>query len=191
MLRSILFDASDGSAAVAGGEQPAFFADLNLDQVVAAVTAGREEYDLAQYFYAPLRDPDAVRYRHEVLRDLQSAAVLESVLAFAKRMHDMRAHLEQARRFHDKHQRESWFLDAVGLYCDAVAALAGELTGHGVESRGFRGLARHLAGYVESEGFAALAADTRALKADLAEVRYSVHIWGSRVRVGPFEGEPD
>ena len=184
MFRSILFDTPSGGAAVAGGEQPAFFADLNLDQVVAAVTAGREEYDLAPFYFAPLHDPEAVRYRHEVLRDLERAAVLDSVRAFAKRMHAMRAHLEQAERFHDTHQRQSWFLDGVELYCDAVTALAGELAGHAVESRGFRSLVGHLTTYVESAAFADLATDTRGLKADLAAVRYSVHILGSQPRPG-------
>jgi DNA mismatch repair protein MutS len=191
MFRSIVFDTSAQSARVDGRERPAFSADLNLDQIVASVTAGREEYDLEPLFFAPVRDPEAVRYRHEVLSDLGSAAVLESVRAFAKRMHAMRAHLEQAQKFHHAHQQESWFLDAVELYCDAVTALAGELAHLGVESHGFRGLARYMSDYVGSAAFARLEAETRALKADLAEVRYSVQIWGSRVRVSAFEDEAD
>ena len=162
-FRSIVFDTSAQSAGVDGREQPAFFADLNLDQIVASVTAGREEYNLEPLFFAPLRDPEAVRYRHEVLRDLGSDAVLESVRAFAKRMHAMRRHLEHAQRFHYAHQQESWFLDAVELYCDAVTALAGEFGHLGVESRGFRGLARYLSDYAGSDAFAApRGADARA-----------------------------
>jgi hypothetical protein len=41
-FRSILFHTPGASAALDGLGQPDFFADLNLDQVVASVTAGRD-----------------------------------------------------------------------------------------------------------------------------------------------------
>jgi DNA mismatch repair protein MutS len=72
-------------------EAPSLLADLNLDQVLERMTAGREEYRLEPFFHARLRDADAVRYRHEVLRDLEQQALLECVGAFAERMREMRA----------------------------------------------------------------------------------------------------
>lgn len=67
-------------------DEPAAFHDLNLDQVVAAITAGRDEYDLKPFFHATSRDVDAVTYRHEVFRDLESAATNAAVRAFADEM---------------------------------------------------------------------------------------------------------
>jgi hypothetical protein len=43
-FRSMLFGADGGD--LAGPEEPAFFSDLNLDEVVEAVAAGRDEYEL-------------------------------------------------------------------------------------------------------------------------------------------------
>jgi hypothetical protein len=191
MFRSIVFDGPEGGAALDGRAQPGYFADLNLDQVVASITAGREEYALAPYYHAALRGVDAVHYRHEVLRDLSDDAVLDAVRAFAKGMRAMRGHIAQAGKLHHRHQQEMWFLDGVGIYCEAVAALAGELARLGVESRGLRGLGGYLTGYVASDAFTRLESETRALRADLAAVRYSVSIQGSRVRVTPFAGEAD
>ena len=61
------------------------------------MTAGREQYELKPFFYAPLHEVAAVRYRHEVLRDLEKREVLEPVTRFAEAMRRMREHLEQVR----------------------------------------------------------------------------------------------
>jgi len=93
-FESILFERPDGSPPAS--EEPDYFADLNLDQVVRSMTAGREEYDLAPFFYAPLRYAREVLYRQEVLGDLERPAVLEAVTRFAEWMRRMRSHLNQA-----------------------------------------------------------------------------------------------
>jgi hypothetical protein len=155
------------------------------------MTAGREQYDLAPFFCTPLHEADAVRYRHEVLRDLEKREVLESVNGFAEKMRRMRQHLEQAQKLHYKLQKQAWFLDAAGIYCQAVRVLAEELAGRDVTSRGFGRFRRYLAGYAASEPFTSLAEETAALKDALARVRYAVRIHGPRVTVSRYEGEPD
>jgi hypothetical protein len=50
---SILFDRPSDRAE---RDDPSMFGDLNLDQVFAAVTIGRDEYDLMPFFRVPLRD---------------------------------------------------------------------------------------------------------------------------------------
>ena len=143
------------------------------------MTAGREEYDLEPLFYAPLRDPEAVRYRHEVLRDLEQRRGARVGPGLRQADACDARHLEQAQKLHYAHQQESWFLDAVELYCDAVAALAGEL---GAPRRRLARVPRpRPPTWPTTPGptrFAGLAAETRALKADLAEVRYSVQHLG-------------
>ena len=188
---SILFEQPSGAAGVDGRQEPDFFADLNLDQVLELMTAGREQYDLKPFFYASLHDVAAVGYRHEVLRDLEQPVVLESVTRFAETMGRMRDHLAQAAKLYYPLQKQAWFLDAVEIYCEAVCSLAERLGGLDAASRGFQGLRDYLAGYAASERFTSLTAQTKALKEALAAVRYTIRINGARVTVNNYEGEPD
>jgi DNA mismatch repair protein MutS len=190
-FESILSERSGASCGAGGLEEPDFFADLNLDQVLAAMTADREQYELGPIFCEPLRDADAVAYRHEVLRDLEKREVIEPVSRFAKAMGEMREHLAQVRKLHYQLQKQAWFLDAAEIYCDAIRGLARELAACEVTSRGFRRLSEWLAEYVSSDRFSSLAAETRALKQAVAGVRYAVRILGPRVTVSRYEGEPD
>jgi len=112
-FHSILFDQPPSGVDVDQPNEPATFGDLNLDQVLVSVTSGREEYDLEVFFYTPLRDVAAVRYRHEILRDLQKTEALEAVGAFTEKLQRMRKHLAQASKLYYGYQQERWFLDAV------------------------------------------------------------------------------
>jgi DNA mismatch repair ATPase MutS len=172
-------------------EEPACFGDLHLDQVLASMIAGREEYDLTPYFYSPLHDVGAVRYRHEVLHDLEKPEVLGSVRAFAERMRQVREHLTQADKLRYRHQKQRWFLDAVDVYGQAVGALADELTRAPLDSAGFAALRRYLTDYRSAERFTSLLRQTGELLEGLAGVRYCVHLRGNRVRVSRYDGEVD
>jgi hypothetical protein len=56
---SILFGSSADSA-FKPTAQPAFFGDLDLDQVCAGLTEGRQDHDLAEFFYLQLHEEEAV-----------------------------------------------------------------------------------------------------------------------------------
>lgn len=89
-FRSILFLNPDDSRRAEARTAPGCFADLNLDQIVDAATAGRQEYDVPSFFYAPLRDREAIAYRHEVFQDLEQPAVRDSIRACTEQLAVMR-----------------------------------------------------------------------------------------------------
>ena len=171
--------------------EPEFFGDLNLDQVLEAVTAGRAEYGLMPFFYAPLPDVSAVHYRHDVLRDLEDSEVREAIREHAVSMRTMREQLALAGKLRHRYQKQRWFLDAVRVYTEAVATLQPFLAGAALQSRGLQEFRDHLTGYVGSASFTSLVTDTCEVLAGLAQIRYSVHIRGSRVKVSRYDGEPD
>jgi DNA mismatch repair protein MutS len=186
---SILFDQSE--MGVVDREQPEIFGDLNLDQIVDSITAGREEYKLKPFFYAPLTDVETVRYRHDILRDLEDPAVAGYVGSFAEEMREMRGHLSQAGKAYYKYQKQSWFLDAVETYCNAAIQLSNALLHANIGSSGFRAFRGYLATYIDSDSFRRLVAETHKLRADLAGIRYSLHIAGKCVTVRKYDNEVD
>ncbi len=188
-FQSILYPGEEiGSGTEAA---PSFFTDLNLDQIVAAITAGKAEYDLVPFFQAPLHTLDAILYRHEVMRDLQREVLFAHVTEFAARIRRMREALERAKKLYYRQQKQWWFLDAVIVYCGAVETLRADLDETKPTSRGFGGLHAWLAEYVASADFMALAREARRIRAALAEIDYCLLIRDGSVTVRKYEGEID
>ncbi len=190
-VHSVLFRVPADRARSETATAPEFFPDLNLDQIVAGIIAGKGEYDLGPFLHVPLHDVDAVLYRHEVMQDLEEPALLDAVRAFARTMHAVREHLAQLeKRYYDR-QKDRWFLDAVKLYGDGVSRLVGALAALPVKSRGLGAFRSYLAEYASSEAFTLLVEEAKRLETALATIRYSILIRGPRVEVRHYGGEPD
>jgi hypothetical protein len=188
---SILFEKCEaGTDAFARG-QPMCFADLNLDQIVASITAGREEYNLKSFFYTPLAHVEAINYRHEIFRDIENPVLLGYIEQFALDMQKMREHLAQADKLYYKRQKQSWFLQAAHIYCSNIERLTHSLSSTDLRSRGFASFLQYLQSYAESEKFTSLVTETATLRSDLAGTKYSLFIEGSRIEVHRFASEPD
>jgi len=171
--------------------EPDFFVDLNLDQILATITAGKEEYDLKPFFYMPLPDVEAVIWRHEIMWDLENIRLSDSIKAFAQNMREMRNHLAQTEKLHYTLQKQRCFLSAVEIYCDAVTRLIADLAVGEFTSRGFLSFRDYMADYAASGSFTSLLEQTKKLTADLSEIHYCVIINGSRVEVRDYGGEVD
>lgn len=172
-------------------QAPRFFADLNCDQIVDAITAGRDEYNLTPFFYTRLPRVEAIEYRHEVMQDLERAPLYESVSSFAKRMREVRERLAQTQKMYYKEQKEAWFLDGVEIYCEVIKSFAAELAGSDLRSRGFLAFRDYLDTYSRSAHFNSILSQAQKLKADLATIEYCVLIKGSGFTVRKYEAEAD
>jgi DNA mismatch repair protein MutS len=170
---------------------PAFFADLNCDQIVAAITSGKQEYSLTAFFQARLDRLGAIRYRQEAMQELQSTALHALVESFAQSMRDMRDHLGRARTLHYDLQRQAWFLDACAIYCEATSSLRSGLDGLALKSRGFIGFRDHLRRYCAGPAFRTLAAQAKELRVRLDAVACNIAVRGSSFTVRRFENEAD
>ncbi|HUJ11884.1 MAG TPA: DNA mismatch repair protein MutS [Verrucomicrobiae bacterium] len=190
-FRSILFEASQNGNSGLSTEPPDFFRDLNLDQIVDAITSGRDEYDLKPYFYTRLTSLDAITYRQEIMRDLERAAVFESLKLFAKQMRSVRQHRGTAEKAYYKYEKEAWLLDAVETYCEAVAELRDNMDQAEIGSRGLMSFRAYLDRHAESDQFAQLVQEADAVSAGLSSIRYALLIRDGSVTVRRYESEID
>ncbi len=171
--------------------QPDFFPDLNLDQIVHAITGSKQEYNLLPLFWTPLRDVETIRYRQEVMQDLENPTVMERVRAFSEQMSVVRRYLGLAEKLDFDYHKQGWLLEAALVYCEAVTALADGLADAPIRSRGLRAFREYLHRYTHSAAFQSLAAEAQQVRRALSEITYCIILETGRVRVKKYEGEPD
>ena len=145
-----------GSAQYETQHQPDFFPDLNLDQIIEAITASKEEYNLKPFFWAPLRDPELVRYRQEIMRDLEDKTLMACIKAFAGKMSTVRRYLALAEKLDFDYHKKGWMLEAALVYGDAVTALAHDLADASLKSRGLLAFRTWIQHYAQSQAFQSL-----------------------------------
>ena len=105
-FQSILFNEPADSINANNAETPPFLVDLNLDQIVGAITMKWSGYDLLagqaglkNFFYSPLSNIDSIHYRHEVFKELENLPLYESVKLFAEQMNEVRKFLKLVEKY--------------------------------------------------------------------------------------------
>jgi DNA mismatch repair protein MutS len=172
-------------------KQPEFFPDLNLDQVIDAITARKQDYNLKPFFYDHLRDAATIYYRHEVMRDLESNELTTHIKAFAEKMVRVRRYLGMVEKLDFHHHKQGWFLESVLVYCEATNHLYHDLEQLDLKSRGLLAFREYVTAYTHSHPFQALQKEAQKVKSGLSNVKYSVIIQGGRFSVRKYEGETD
>lgn len=191
IFQSVLFEGPDEGTKTGTIEAPTFFDDLNLGQIIDAITADWKDYDLAPFYYTPLNDLDAIAYRQEVMQDLEDTILMQAVKSFSGKMRAMRQRLEQAKKLYYKQAVERCFLSAVEIYCEAVARLSRDLCALDTKSRGLLAFGDYLREHVASVFFRNLVTEADKLKTDLSAIRYCLLIKDGGVTVRHYGVESD
>lgn len=187
---SILFPDPDPDPELVEGP-PAHFSDLNLDQLVATVLLGRDEYDLAGFFHSPLRNIRTVTYRQQVGAEVDQEDVRSCLTRFGRDMVEARRQLARCRGARFELQRQAWYLAGATAYADAVVRLDDALEPLPLTSAGLAGFRAFLRGYVTSPGFQRLREQAQQTRAALDAADYRLQIQAGRVIVSLPEDEAD
>lgn len=190
-FHSILFQKAEDGIKTDAIKAPAFFRDLNLDQIVGAITANKKEYNLKPYYYAPLHDIEAIHYRQEVMRDMQDRTLMGYIKTFAEKMIILRRYLALVEKVDFNCYKKGWFLEAALVYCQAVTDLAHNLGLVELKSAGFLAFREYVSGYAHSQKFQSLQQDAQRVKGGLSGLKYCVIIQPGKFSVRKYEGETD
>ncbi len=171
--------------------QPDFFPDLNLDEIVDNITKPKQEYNLKPFFWTPLGNVEAILYRQEVMRDLENQTVMNHIKTFSAKMSSVRRYLEMANKLDYDYHRKGWILEAALLYCEAVMDLNDHLANTSLCSHGLLTFREYLQSYLHSPGVQSLLTEAQEVKRVLSAVQYCVLIGTGKFKVKKYEGETD
>ncbi|MGI8524542.1 MAG: hypothetical protein ACR2K3_14745 [Nocardioides sp.] len=161
--------------------EPAFFRDLNLDALVVQMCAGRSLQRLQPFFWSGLQSVETVRYRQEVMREIERPEVGDAVRRFVDGFSLVRQQQSLRSQVRYPWQPERCLLDAAAAYCSAVLHLHCELEQLTRHSTALLDLHDFLGRYVESPDFIELSADVELTRRSLDSVTYLLHVRGNRI----------
>lgn len=182
-FQSILSEGSRRDDGAVKRVVPAFFGDLNLDQLVGSITADWHEYDLESIFYTRLSNLEEITYRQEVMRDFEDDNLINTINLFSGQMRAMRQRREQAKKLYYKYAIQRCFLSSVEIYCKAVEKLWQGMLLLEVKSRAFIAFRDYLESYAASVPFRRLSAQVQTLRTDLSAIKYCLLIKGGSVTI--------
>lgn len=168
-------------------EDPDFFVDLNIDQIITGITAAYGDYDLRTLFRTMPESIDTVRYRQEIFRDLQNQETLAALKDFSTKMKSVYGILSGIERLYE-YQKQGWHLDAALMYFDAMRDFAGRLGNAHLDSQGLWSLRDYVKAYVDSRFFRETSEEARRVKSGLSSIHYEMSIGSTRVTVRKDRG---
>ena len=181
---SILYATLDGNRQhTLRKNEPACFADLNLDKVITSITHDREVYNIKPFFYSPLEYLDDIYYRQGIIQDVGNENLYSAIKEFSSDMQKIReiSGKKECRYYH--YQQKRWELECILLYCQSVTKFREHLSSLLLRSSGMTNFRNYLSGYIDSENFKSLSAMASRIKDNLEGFRYNLIIKGDTINV--------
>jgi DNA mismatch repair protein MutS len=185
VFNSILWP--EGQADNLAEEDPDFFADLNIDHIIRAITGAYEDYNLRSIFDTLPKNPQTVKYRQEIFRDLQNPDTVAFLKDFSLKMRNVKRRLSGIEKLYE-YQKQGWLLDAALLYYGAIADLADKLRRAELDSDGLRSFRDYIDAYIDSDTFRRASEEAIHVKAGLSALTYEMSFGSSRITVRKDRG---
>lgn len=153
--------------------RPAFFTDLNINQIIDRICLDWGENVSGLYYYLPA-NAACEDYRREVYGDMSLEGIYDGLCDFTERMKARREVFVKKEAVSRELQKAVWHIREVDRYCEALTELYGVLEKAPLGSLGMRSFRDYLARYLEKEAFREMGLKARKLLEELNAFRLTV-----------------
>ncbi|MCR4586602.1 MAG: hypothetical protein K5686_12870 [Lachnospiraceae bacterium] len=165
-------------------EKPAFFTDLNLEQILEKVTADWEDAGkLYEEFPADRRNTE---YRRAIYRDIKKPEVYSAMTEYYGNIKERELFSERKEKAYETLQTQAWYLREVCSYIDSLEKLKDRLEKADIVSEGMKGLLDFVSECLSSEDYLKMKEEATSLRNELATFR--VHITYEKEKITITDG---
>lgn len=169
-----------------GVTRPAFFLDLNIDQIIERATKG--DRGVIQYFeYFPL-DEECVEYRRMVYRDICECGLYDALAAFNMAYNEYRDIENKKNSTRVDLQKPVWNFCGMVIYTGCLVNLLEALKAADLKSEGFKELAKYLEEYAGTQDFISMKEKSVKLKTALDALSVTADYENGRIIVSVENG---
>ncbi|MBR5177300.1 MAG: hypothetical protein IKW90_00700 [Lachnospiraceae bacterium] len=166
---------------VKGVTRPAFFLDLNIDQILERITKGDRK--VLEYFeHFPL-DAECENYRHDVYEDIKKNALYDALLEFTADYNEFRDIESKKKSTRIDLQRPVWHFWGMEIYTDSLLKLKKALENADLQSEGLKSLRELLKDYTGASEFCTMAEKSKKLKEALLGLTVIANYENGRIQV--------
>lgn len=151
-------------------EKPAFFLDLNIDQIIDKISEDWVE-DIRELYYALPTDQETEDYRRAIFAEVKKEGILPVLMEFLELMRQRTACMERKEKVEDAAQKHVWHIREAAYYVEALEMLKDKLGEISFQSEGMMGLMEFLAQCVSDAEYCAFKEEVFKLRDELAGFR--------------------
>ncbi|QMV42684.1 MutS-related protein [Cohnella cholangitidis] len=188
---SILFDHEDPLATKVECHPSGSLHDIHMDTIIREMLQGREEYELEPLFYDKLDRIESIRYRIEIMHEIDTSVSVDSMAAFSQGMWKVREYARYSRTLPDRDQQMKWLLDAATLYCETVMELHRVMTAVELQSQGLKRCYEWFTRYIQTASFTSLRMETNELHREFDRMGFSMTLAGGKIKISADDDDQD
>lgn len=185
MFESILFppQASHPEPVV---QQPAYFRDLGLDQIVETVTRSCDD---PQLFFTPIFNRETILYRQAIMRDLEDITLRRRFSKLSSQLRTLRRQLTARGQEKLEYVEYSSLLSAADNYMTILREFTAEFPYGIINSKGLIDFLHYIRQCLNSPKIVQMHMDLIDLERKLQSIEYTIFLRNYEIRVGKPEGQ--